>query len=91
MLSKLNIIRAADGDMSPKLTRLQCPVRLAFGTTIEKGQSESLLEYVLGPLRQAFVLFSTFLDLTPVSATHEVHTSINSLLEISISRSKTPV
>jgi hypothetical protein len=44
MLSKVKIISAADGDMSPKLTRLQCPVRLAVGTTIDKGQGHSLLE-----------------------------------------------
>jgi hypothetical protein len=44
MLSKVKIISAADGDMSPKLTRLQYPVRLAFGTTIDKGQGHSLLE-----------------------------------------------
>jgi hypothetical protein len=36
-LSKVKIISAADGDMSPKLTRLQHLVRLAFGTTIDKG------------------------------------------------------
>jgi hypothetical protein len=44
MLSKVKIISAADGDMSPKLTRLQYPVRLAFGTTLDKGQGQSLLE-----------------------------------------------
>jgi hypothetical protein len=37
MLSKVKIISAANGDMSPKLTRLQYPVRLAFGTSIDKG------------------------------------------------------
>jgi hypothetical protein len=47
MLSKVKIISAAKGDMSPKLTRQQYPVRLAFGTTIDKGQGHSLLEYVL--------------------------------------------
>jgi hypothetical protein len=47
MLSKVKIISAADGDMSPRLTRPQYPVRLAFGTTIDKGQGQSLLEYVL--------------------------------------------
>jgi hypothetical protein len=35
--------------------------------------------------------FSTFLDLRPVSATHDAHTSINNPLEIRISKSKTPV
>jgi hypothetical protein len=44
MLPKVKIISAADGDMSPKLTRLQYPVRLAFGITIDKGQGHSLLE-----------------------------------------------
>jgi hypothetical protein len=49
MRSKVKIISAADGDhdMSPKLTRLQYPVRLAFGTTLDRGQGQSLLEYVL--------------------------------------------
>jgi hypothetical protein len=40
----VKIISAADGDMSPKLTRLQYPVRLAFGMTVDKGQGHSLLE-----------------------------------------------
>jgi hypothetical protein len=44
MLSKVTIISAADGYMSHKLTRLQYPVRLAFGTTIDKGLGQSLLE-----------------------------------------------
>jgi hypothetical protein len=35
--------------------------------------------------------FSTFLEFRPVSATHDVYTSINSRLEIRISKSKTPV
>jgi hypothetical protein len=39
----------------------------------------------------AFILFSTFLDLRPVSAAHDVQTSINSRLEIQISKSKMPV
>jgi hypothetical protein len=39
MLSKVKIISAADGDMSPKLTRLEYPVRWAFGTTLDEGQS----------------------------------------------------
>jgi hypothetical protein len=39
MLSKVKIISGADGDhnMSPKLTRLQYPVRFAFGTTLDRG------------------------------------------------------
>jgi hypothetical protein len=44
MHPKVKIISAADGDMSPKLTRLQYPVRLAFGMTIDKGQGHSLLK-----------------------------------------------
>jgi hypothetical protein len=44
MLPKVKIISAADGDMSPKLTRLQYPVHLAFGMIIDKGQGHSLLE-----------------------------------------------
>jgi hypothetical protein len=47
MLSKVKIISAVDGHMSPKLTRLQNPVRLASGTTIDQGQGQVLLEYVL--------------------------------------------
>jgi hypothetical protein len=47
MLSKVKIISAADGDMSLKFTRPQYLVRLAFGTTIDKGQGQSLREYVL--------------------------------------------
>jgi hypothetical protein len=39
----------------------------------------------------AFILFSTFLDLRPVSAAHDLQTSINSRLEIRISKSKTPI
>jgi hypothetical protein len=39
----------------------------------------------------AFILFSTFLDLRPVSAALDVQTFINSRLEIRISKSKTPV
>jgi hypothetical protein len=35
--------------------------------------------------------FSTFLEFRPVSTTHDVYTSINSRLEIRISKSKTPV
>jgi hypothetical protein len=38
----------------------------------------------------AFILFSTFLDLRPVSAANDLQTSINGQLEIRISRSKTP-
>jgi hypothetical protein len=39
----------------------------------------------------AFILFSTFLELRPVLAAHDVQTSINSRLESRISKSKTPV
>jgi hypothetical protein len=39
----------------------------------------------------AFILFSTFLDLRPVSAANDLQTSINGQLEIRISKSKTPV
>jgi hypothetical protein len=39
----------------------------------------------------AFILFSTFLDLRPVSAANDLQTSINGRLEIGISNSKTPV
>jgi hypothetical protein len=39
----------------------------------------------------AFILFSMFLDSRPVSAAHDVPTSINSRLEIRICKSKTPV
>jgi hypothetical protein len=39
----------------------------------------------------AFILFSTFLDLRPVSAANELQTSINGRLEIRIFKSKTPV
>jgi hypothetical protein len=39
----------------------------------------------------AFILFSTFLHLRPVSAANDVQTSINGGLEIRISNSKTPV
>jgi hypothetical protein len=39
----------------------------------------------------AFILFSTFLDLRPVSAAHDVQTSINCRLKIRISKSKTPI
>jgi hypothetical protein len=45
----------------------------------------------LGPLRRAFILFSTFLDLRPVSAANDLQTSINGRLEIQLSKSKTPV
>jgi hypothetical protein len=41
MLSKVKIINAADGDISPKLQYL---VRLALATTINKGQGQCLLE-----------------------------------------------
>jgi hypothetical protein len=39
----------------------------------------------------AFILFSTFPDLRPVSAANDLQTSINGRLEIRISKSKTPV
>jgi hypothetical protein len=42
MLSKVKLINAANGDISPKLQYL---VRLALATTIiNKGQGQSLLE-----------------------------------------------
>jgi hypothetical protein len=46
---------------------------------------------VIRGAQTAFILFSTFLDLRPVSAANNVQTSINSRLEIRISKSKTPV
>jgi hypothetical protein len=39
----------------------------------------------------AFILFSTFLDLRPVSAANDLQASKNGRLEIRISKSKTPV
>jgi hypothetical protein len=45
----------------------------------------------IGPLRRAFILFSTFLDLRPVLAAKDLQTSIDGRLEIRISKSKTPV
>jgi hypothetical protein len=39
----------------------------------------------------AFIRFSTFLDLRPVSAANDLQTSINGRLEIRIYKSKTPV
>jgi hypothetical protein len=44
-----------------------------------------------GGAQIAFIPFSTFLDLRPVSAANDLQTSINGRLAIRISKSKTPV
>jgi hypothetical protein len=55
----------------------------------QRYQRSSVMEY--RGAQTAFILFSTFLDLRPVSAANELQTSINGRLEIRISKSKTPV
>jgi hypothetical protein len=60
---------------------------------LSNGATDDIVKigHHLSRAQTAFILFSTFLELRPVSAAHDVQTSINSRLEIRISKSKTPV
>jgi hypothetical protein len=53
--------------------------------------NEQSLSFYIRGAQTAFILFSTFLDLRPVSAANDLQASKNGRLEIRISKSKMPV